>query len=146
MKKYILIATLAITGVFMSNCNSDDNNDSMDYSKYEGTWKAGKVTYEFAGNVHGPYDFETLPGPDAVCEGDLLKFSENTVQLVESKKVNDCKPVVSEGVIQGKDILVLQGKDKQRKIESVNATEMVVSYEMKMGALDAPIKVTYNKQ
>lgn len=145
MKKGLAGFLFVLASFGLSSCSSDDNNNGEKEPDYVGTWIADKVTYEFNGQTHGPYEYTQLPGPDAVCVSDILILTSKEATLKEKRKANECEEEVSKGTVSN-GIISFEKKEYTRTIDKVENEVLQLTYKMKMYNIEAPITVTYQKQ
>ena len=143
MKKILLAAFLG-TAVLLTSCNSDDNTIVTPIkSDLEGTWEAKTFKYTMPDGQEHEFEFSRIKQG---CAVDILTLTaDKKAVLKEENKVNEaCEPSTTNGTYTAAQITF---GENVREVISVNASDLVLKYEMMYGGFGtADVVVTYGKK
>lgn len=138
--KWVAIVLL-VTGTLFTACTKDDNKSEV--NPLIGEWKAETASYSMPGHS-GTYPFDH-PTFKQGCGTDYLTISaNNTVSLKENNKVDEiCVDQVAAGTWTNETINV---KGADRAVISVDATKLVLVYDLSFMGQTLPLTVEYSRQ
>ncbi|HUH51685.1 MAG TPA: hypothetical protein VLZ11_06270 [Flavobacterium sp.] len=138
--KWVAIVLL-VTGTLFTACSKDDNKSEVD--PLVGEWKAEILSYTMGGHTGThPFDHEYFKQG---CGTDYITLtSAKTVSLTENNKEGElCVDEVFAGTWNDQQITV---KGAVREIISVNASKLVLIYDLDYSGQTLPVTVEYSRQ